>query len=273
MNVNKLSDAIGHIDERFIASAMNRRANKKRRRFAAANFLILVLVAGFNMTTLFRCGSSDKKGDDGAMILNVIEYNGAYYEQVDMNDTYLLDMYNLPYEITSEMVGKNLGSGKNAVGEKYGNIYVYAPYSKITTKDGRTCRSVYVSEENGEYSFLLFCNIVSFDSNTHMEFTELMSFFGIDEAEDIESMTIGDEKYISPEDISCLYDIFTSSLSMGSDDFSSINDVGTDEFAHMEVLDMRIVSKEGVVINNMMYYSGINYIRWADNYFRLEEGL
>ncbi len=277
MDVYRLSDAIGEIDERFISSAINHKPKRRFRRYAVANFLLVMIIVGFNMTTLFRCGS-DMKGDDAAPI-NIVEFGGACYEEVMTHDSDTLIRYDLPYEITDDMVGENLGSGKDPYGEKWGNIYVYEPYSHITTDDGRVCRSVYINENEGIYSYLLFCNPILFDSNTHTEFTELLSFYGIDEWKDVESLRIGERTYTAPSDIKRLFGIFTESLSMGNDDFDSFIYEGTDSSAPMDMISemadtsmgIRIISEEGVIINDMTFYPTINHIHWAGSYFRLEE--
>ncbi len=276
MDTNKLMDAIGNIDERFISSALNRKPKKKSKRFIAANFLILFVGVCLNMTTLFRCGSAGVQ-DDNVSPLNVIEHNGAYYEQVDMNDTAFLDKYNLPHEISSDMTGAWLGSGTDPNGIRSWNLYSYDPYSKIKTKDGRSVRSVYINEEDGIYSFVLFCNYTMSD---HTEFTELSAVYGIDEWQDIAEITIGDKNYTDEKDIKRLYENFVSSYAMGGDDFDAvITDIVTDEFTHMDILNelaataenIRMISKDGVVTSQMTYYPTINYIEWALSYFRLND--
>ena len=284
MNIHDFSEALGNIDDRFISSAMNVRPKKRFRRYAVANFLLVMLIAGFNMTSLFRCGAT--KGDDGQYVdsLNVIIHNGAYYEEVFVNDSECLIKNNLPYEITEDMLGIPLGNAKDPMGNTVGNLYTYKPHADIVTEDDRTCRSVYINEDDGEYSYMLFCNYISFDSNTHTEFTELLSVYGIDEWQDIESIRIGRNTYTQNSDIKRIFKIFTSSYALGNDDYQNlIADCGMEYVTENETVsgaeekkaleEIRIVSKEGVVINNITYYPRTDYIYWALSYFRLDESL
>ncbi len=281
MNINILSEAIGNIDEKYIKSALEYVPEKSRRPlYRAAAIIVLVLVV-FTFSSDLLKGLGGPGQDDVLRPLNVIEFSGMYYEQVDMTDKKLLDKFNLPYEITPDMLGTHLGSGLGAKGEALGNFYAYRPYSGITTDDHRVCRSVYINEENGEYSFVLFCNPVSFDTNTHTEFSELLNIYGIDEDSDIAKIIVGKKTYSDKDDISRIYDILVNSLSMGGDDFEAFIDVGTDEFAQMEVyeelaesmVEISIVSVHGVVAHNIRYYPTMNCIRWALSYFELSISL
>lgn len=289
MDKERLSDAIGMIDDKYIAHALDFRPARKLHRYAVANFLLVMIIVGFNMTTLFRCSSADKGADTALLVDDVIIHNGAYYSNADMDDISLLAEYNLPYEITPDMLGERLTAGAASLSdaetteeenEMY-EIYVYEPYSDITTSDGRNCRSVYVMDPGGEYSYLLFCNFISFDSNTHTEFTELLSVYGIDEADDIQSVTVGDKHYSGKDDIARLFAGFTSSKSMGNDDFDdmilgsddSLRKADITEQMAMTGQDIKITSVSGVVANNLIYYPTINCIHWAGSYFRLEEDI
>ncbi len=283
MNERMLSDAIGNINERFVSSAIRHKPKKKYVR-RVANFFLVMIIVSFNMTNLFRCGSA-QKGDDGSVeALRVMEYNGAYYEEITTDDTDILIRNNLPYEITEDMLGTPLGDATDPLGNDMGDLYTFEPYSAITTEDDRTCRSVYINENDGEYSYMLFCNYISFDDNTHTEFTELLSVYGIDEWEDIESIKIGKTTYTGSEDIKRIFGTFTSSYAMGNDDYRQIiadcgmesesaeqKDTALGEKRNPE--DIRIVSNKGVVINNITYYPETDFVYWALSYFKLDEQL
>ena len=94
--------------------------------------------------------------------LNVIEYNGAYYECIDIANTEILDKYNLPHEITPDMIGISLGTGWDYNGKQTEQIlYQYVPYANIGVvssqlNEQRSQRAVFIAEENNIYSFALF---------------------------------------------------------------------------------------------------------------------
>lgn len=216
--------------------------------------------------------------------LNVIEYNGAYYECVDMDNADILGNYNLPHEITSDMIGTSLGSGWGSNGKQTKQIfYQYIPYADVCVMNSqlnekRTQQAVYIVEEDGAYSFALFCNYIGFDSNTHTEASEMFAVYGVDAAEDIAIIKI-DEKEIT--DIDTLNKFFSGlcdSYSMGNDDYQDAIFKGMSEkeqqLLNIELADsmvqIQIITVDGVVINHIEYYPTINYIYWANNYYRFE---
>lgn len=216
--------------------------------------------------------------------LNIIEYNGAYYEIIDMTDTKTLNTYNLPCEITADMVGSSLGAGADLTEKQTEKIlYQYAPYADIAAtadepKQKRAQRAVYVVEQNGGgYSFALFCNFVYLGSNAHTEASELFAVYGVDEAKDIAGIAIGGEKVTDAARIQEIFDNLYHSASMGNDDYQNAVFKGMSEEDQQawsieladSMLEMKITTTEGVVINNLNYYPSINYVYWALNHYQL----
>lgn len=225
--------------------------------------------------------------DDPLRPLNVIEYNGAYYEGIDMIDTKTLDKYNLPHKITADMIGSSLGAGLDAKGEQTEQtLYQYVPYADIVTittelKQERAQRAVYIVEEGGVYSFALFCNFLSFDSNTHTEASEMFVVYGVDGADDIASITVGNDEITDPDKIKTLFDNLYNSYAMGNDDYQNAVFKGMSEEEQQtlcikladSMVEIRIVTTEGVVINNIQFYPTIQYVSWALNYYKLNSAL
>ena len=222
--------------------------------------------------------------DDPLRPLNVIEYNGAYYECIDMSDTKTLDKYNLPYEITADMIGNSLGAGLDSKGEQTEQtFYQYSPYAGVVTittelKQERAQRAVYIVEEEGVYSFALFCNFISFDSNTHTEASEMFVVYGIDESADIANITIGNDKITDSGKIKELFDALYHSYAMGNDDFQNTVFKGMSEEEQQalsieladSMVEIRIETTEGLVINNIRYQPTIQFVSWALNYYRID---
>lgn len=241
----------------------------------------LCLVAGIANPVLNPKGGPGQ--DDPLRPLNVIEYNGAYYESIDMSDKKILDTYNLLHEITADMVGIFLGAGLDHDGKQTRQVfYQYAPYADIvtiTTELGqkRAQRAVYIVEDGGVYSFALCCNFIGFDSNTHTEASEMFVVYGVDEAEDIASITIGKDKITDADQIKTLFDNLNNSYAMGNDDYQNVVFKGMSEEEQQSLsidladsmIEIQIETAEGVAINNLRYYPTINYMSWALNYYKL----
>lgn len=283
MRKEEFAEAFGDINEKHIAEA---RADRKAKKPVwikwGAMAACLCLVVGIAIPVLNPKGGPGQ--DDDLRPLNVIEYNGAYYEGIDMAEKNVLDTYNLPHEITSDMIGSSLGAGLDHNGEQTGQVfYQYAPYADIVTittelEQERAQRAVYIVEDGGAYSFALFCNFVPFDSNTHTEASEMFAVYGVDAAEDIASITIGKDKITDADQIEALFDNLNSSYAMGNDDYQNTVFKGMSEEEQQalsieladSMIEVQIVTTDGVVINNLCYYPTINYVSWALNYYKLD---
>ena len=220
--------------------------------------------------------------DDPLRPLNVIEFSGAYYESIDMTDTKTLDAYNLPHEITPDMIGASLGAGLDHNGEQTRQVfYQYVPYADIITvttelEQARAQRAVYIVEDGSAYSFALFCNFIPFDSNTHTEASEMFVVYGVDEAEDIAKITVGKDEITDTAKIKELFDNLYHSHAMGNDDYQNaiFKGMSAEEQQALSIkladsaVEIRIVTVEGVAINNITYFPTINYAYWALNYYK-----
>lgn len=223
-----------------------------------------------------------RKGDQGVPSLHAFTFNGAYYEILDMEDTALLDAYNLPHEITEEMVGQTVGDGLGGSdGERIAvPFYQYLPYAELEPmEDGRTQRAVYVAAEEGEYSFALFCNYLAFDSNTHQEAREMFAVYGVTEAADLRTVQLGGRVITDPGEIETLFEHICQAESMGNDDyqrgvFDGMTDAQQQQYSQElsdSAVEIRLVTADGLVINNLRYYPTIHYLYWALNYYKLSD--
>lgn len=281
MRKEEFAEVLGDISEKHIVDARaDRKAQKPVWLKWGAIAACLCLVIGIAIPVLNLKGGPGQ--DDPLRPLNVIEYNGAYYESVDMTDIPTLNAYNLPHEITADMIGAPLGAGlaQNGVQKAF---YQYEPYADIVTvttelKQERAQRAVYIVEDSGAYSFALFCNFISFDSNTHTEASEMFAVYGVDEAEDIAKITIGADKITDANKIKALFDNLYHSHSMGNDDYQNAIFKGmseeeqqalSDELAD-SAIEISIVTTEGVAINHIAYSPTINCVSWALNYYKLD---
>lgn len=199
-----------------------------------------------------------------------------------MTNTKILDAYNLPHEITADMIGAAIGTGLSQNGGQKA-FYQYEPYADIIavtaeTKQELAQRAVYIVKDGGSYSFALFCNFIFFDSNTHTQASEMFAVYGIDEAEDIANITIGSDKITDASKIKSLFDSLYNSYSMGNDDYQNaiFNGMSEEEQQALSIkladsaVRISIVTKEGVAINHITYYPTIGYVSWALNYYRLD---
>lgn len=283
MRTEDFAEVLGDISETHIVEARAERKAKKPVWIKwGAVAACLCLVVGIAIPVLDPKGGPGQ--NDDLRPLNVIEYNGAYYEGIDMTEKNVLDTYHLPHEITSDMIGSSLGAGLDHNGEQTRQVfYQYAPYADIVTtttepEQERAQRAVYIVEDGGAYSFALFCNFVPFDSNTHTEASEMFVVYGVDEAEDIANITIGKDKITDADQIEALFDNLNSSYAMGNDDYQNAVFKGMSEEEQQalsieladSMIEVQIVTTDGVVINNLCYYPTINYVSWALNYYKLD---
>ena len=123
---------------------------------------------------------------DPVHAIAALEYNGKFYETVDIPE--VLEKYGLPSKITADMAGEHFEYLKSDGGAGYEctasqtdiELYQYAPSA---------CDGVYVLRDGDAWYAALFCNFYQFDSNTSDELTELYRVYGIDSADDIQSIT------------------------------------------------------------------------------------
>lgn len=283
MKKEEFAEVLGEINENYVKDAQALGKGKKPAwlKWGAAA-ACLCFVAGLVIPALDHKGRTGER--DPLRPLHVIEYNGACYEGVDMTDTKLLDAFHLPHEITSDMIGASLGSGLGPAGEKTEQtFYQYTPYAGIVAAAGeakqeRAQRAVYIVEDGGAYSFALFCSFIGFDANDHTEASEMFVVYGVDEAEDIASITIGKDKITDADQIRALFDNLNSSCAMGNDDYQNAVFKGMSEEKQQALdaeladsrIEMNIETAEGIAINNLCYYPTIDYVYWALNYYKLD---
>ena len=84
--------------------------------------------------------------------LEVIQFNGTYYEGLNMSDTALLDRFNLPHEIKENDIVNTVGRAKTDGGKEL-TLYEYQPDQQ----------AVYIAECEGRYTYAVFCNRIRED--------------------------------------------------------------------------------------------------------------
>ena len=246
----------------------------------AACLCLLVVVGG-----IYRIKGNGGQ-DFGKTVppINLIEFGGAYYEDIPLTETKVLDNYNLPREITEDMVGSSLGVGYAADGKRTEQtFYQYLPYAGAVTVTGnleqeRHQRAVYVLEEEGVYSYALFCNFLMLDDNTHTEASEMFAVYGIDEATDIAYMTIDGKRMDDPQKIAQIFGALWQSYAMGNEDYQKTIYGGKSEEAQQALskeladsaVEINMVTTEGIAVRNIRYYPEIQYVSWRLNYYKLE---
>lgn len=160
--------------------------------------------------------------------------------------------------------------------------FQYVPYADITVTepngDRRHQRAVYVVAAENGYSFALFCNFYQFDSNTCTEAEEMFAVYGIDAAEDITAIEVGEETVTDPAVIREIFEALLSSMCFGNDDFQELVFGGLMTESKRQELSLtladsmvplRITTTAGMVTNELRYYPIIGYIMWSLNYYQL----
>jgi hypothetical protein len=290
MNRTDLYNSFNEIDDDILErsdAATGRRTKPVWLKWGAVAACLCLMVS-IAVPVLHRIGEPGKD-DDFVRPLHVITYNGAYYEGIDMDNTKTLDKYDLPHEITTDMIGSSLGTGarRDSDGKPTNpTFYQYTPYADIVTITGsnqeRAQQAVYIVKEDGVYFFALFCNFISSDPNSFAEASEMFAVYGVDEATDIATITVGNDEITDPNKIKEVFENLNNSYAMGNDDFqnSVFKGMSSEEEQQafcIELADsmaeVRIVTTAGIVINNINYYPTIGYVYWALNYYKLSSAL
>ncbi len=134
--------------------------------------------------------------NDETLLMSPFAINGSYYEIV--TDTSVLELHGLPDEVNENMIGDYITTAQSDDGKLTAEIYDYLPYEGD---------SVYIALCEGDYYYLLYCNPV-IDADTY-SFSELLSIYGIDEAEDIGEIVIDSHSITDIEEIESLFSVLT----------------------------------------------------------------
>ena len=284
MNLEKFSMAMGQLEDRYLEEALHYRAGKRcswLRWGALAACLALVLAAGAPLLWDFIGPRGGPGQEDPLRPRDTIEFNGAYYRVVDMEDTGLLDDYALPHAITGEMVGEELGWGLDPEGNPTREIlYQYLPGSGDSREGALSQRAVYVASVEGQYTFALFCSFLHFDTNTYQEAGEMFRVYGVEDAGDLRSARI-DGVGLSPWELRELYEAILEGTAMGHDDYQEAVFRGLTREERRElrrrledsVVELRLVTSHGLVINDLRWFPTTGFLSWGQNYYRLSLSL
>ena len=137
--------------------------------------------------------------------LEVIQFNGTYYEGLNMSDTALLDRFNLPHEIKENDIVNTVGKAKTDGGKEL-TLYEYQPDQQ----------AVYIAECEGRYTYAVFCNRIREDVSQYDTAQELFSIYGIHQPEDIVQVEIGGKRITKPEKIKEFYNALCTAQAMGN---------------------------------------------------------
>jgi hypothetical protein len=110
----------------------------------------------------------------------------------------------------------------------------------------------------------------------------MFAVYGVDEATDIATITVGNDEITDPNKIKEVFENLNNSYAMGNDDFQNSVFKGMSSEEELQascieladsMIEVRIVTTAGVVINNIEYYPTIGYVYWALNYYKLGSAL
>ena len=281
MRGSELLDKLELVDPVYITFADTIPPQKRRWKrwipLAACLALLFVIVLS-PLSALFG-GRGGPGRSDPMRPQNTLELNGAYYRVVGLEDTETLDAYNLPHEITADMVGEDLGHGLDDKGEQTAEtFYQYAPYADIKTGEQRRAqRAVYLVSKDGEYAFALFCCFVHFDTNTYQEAGELFAVYGVDSAEDLCVVRIGEEEISDPARLKALFDAICTAEGLGRDDYETAVSGAVSQSDRQQYAvpseeggtEVSFLTKDGLVIRQLRYFSATGFLSWGRNYYKL----
>lgn len=224
----EILDAVGGIDPAFVNDAAKQPVKKKpafRFQWAAAVCALLAMV--LIIPAVLRKGGTPSY-DDGYQALaplRLLKFNGMLYEAVE--EPAFLKQHGLPETVSEDMVGPHLSwlilendTYQESAAETDIELLAY------TKAEGR---SVYILHENDTYTFMLFCNILAYDSNTCSPFETLYAVYGINSADDLVSIaetdwnrnkTIG-KMITDRSEIETFYEASLKLEPYGNDDFQA----------------------------------------------------
>lgn len=278
MKTDILLDAIGMINDDTIQDSKKRCRSTKRKcikwgAVTACFVLAFTIIIPYISDVV---GPKRGLGQNDLWPANTIEFDGAYYKTVDMTDVAALEKYNLPSEITDDMIGDHLGTGLDVDENNYSEFYAYKPYESIVNEE-RICRAVYIIKfDDADIAFALFCGFVSYDNNTCEDASEMFYAYGIGSLKDIESIQAeGHSEIIDTTVIESFYNALINSPAYGNDGYQAMIFEGKSEAEQQKLSDdltgnmikIRVESIYGTVCY-LNYYPTINYINWFHNYYK-----
>lgn len=267
MKANDLLDMIGNADDGIIEEAKKRKkpvVARWTKWIAVAACLALVVAVGIPYISDVIGRKAGPGQNDPFRPIDSVEFNGAYYEIVKTSNTDKLDDYNLPHMITADMIGERLGSGLDAEGKQSKELfYQYTPYAEVSTTeangDKRAQRAVFVVSDDSEYSFALFSGFISYGESTSYEAKEMFAVYGVDSAEDI---SVIETDYDSPDAFQAFIEGLYSALPNSNEKYQSEVD---------GAIDVKIITKEGLVIKNIQWVPETNIVYWGLSVYNLND--
>ena len=265
MKANDLLDMIGNVDDAIIEEAKKRKKPvmaRWTRWVAVAACVALVVAVGIPYISDVIGKKAGPGQNDPFRPTGTIEFNGAYYEIVKTSNTDKLNDYNLPREITADMIGNKLGSGLDADGKQTKEFfYQYTPYAEVSITaangDKRAQRAVFVVSDDNEYSFALFSGFINYGDGTNYEAKEMFAVYGVDKAADI---SVVEADYDSPDAFRTFIDGLFSAFPSSNENYQSEVD---------GAVDIKIVTKDGLVIHGIQWVPETSNIYWGQSVYKL----
>lgn len=211
MNAKALLDAIGEISDQHIIEFADVSTQKNKKNLYKRVVRIATIAASFIIIISLSFILSTLQHKDPSRNINMMTVSGRMYEIIDnqtqsvsfkktIND--ILTKHGLNYPIDESSVGDKIGVFFADDGNPY-TVFNYKPYKG---------QSVLVVKGEEQYQFALFCNLA--DNNT-ISMNDLLSLYGIDNAEMIHSVEVGGKK-TSNKDITVFYKELSRSTVIGS---------------------------------------------------------
>ena len=265
MKANDLLDMIGNADDGIVEEAKKRKkpvVARWTRWVAVAACLALVVAVGIPYISDVIGRKAGPGQNDPFRPLGAVEFNGAYYEIVETSNTDKLDEYNLPHEITTDMIGERLGSGLDSDGKQTKVLfYQYTPYAEVSTTeangDKRSQRAVFVVSDDNRYSFALFCGFINYGEGTQYEAKEMFAVYGVGSATDI---SVVEADYDSSDAFRSFVDELYNALPNSNEKYQNEVD---------GAIDVKFITKEGLVIQGIQWVPETSSVYWGLTVYKL----
>lgn len=286
MKPENIHDALNLIDDDMIEKTDKLRKNHKAKKRAvlriisAAACVVLAVIAAFPFVfNLSKCGKET--------VSQMIIYNDSYYMVCDSKkDKMALKVHGVKKDITAEDAGKRTaylkkvtepltehpeGSYIESTEETDVILYEYAP---------SPCKGVYVICENGKYSAVIFCNLITPNSESY-RITELFEIYGVKSTGDIKKIRVIKDPYnkrftdifrkriTKNEEIEKFYNLLVSLKSYTNDEFDNLTFGQIKENKNrLKAYRKSAESSENIMIetkNGLRFYIGYNkFFGWFE---------
>ena len=257
MNPNKLMQSIGEINNEYIMEAalakpstFNKHSLYKILPFVASILVVFsgLLIWNNNRTSLLK----------EAPKLLMFTVNDKLYEEV--TDPKRLKERGLPLKISNDLIGIQIGDSVCTDGRR-GIVYDYSGF------DGN---SILIFESDSNLSYLFYCNE---DFNRLINFSDLLSLYGIYSVGNDITVFTSDNKEISQNDALCLVKGLINSNAIYIDEY--LNPLNNKDFSD-EKLDKKIeitIRKPHSDSLKILYYPEEKVFHHGFTFYQVEENV